>query len=168
MLLHGVMGSERMWESVMAPLGAHHDVIALTALGHRGGPPWTSARPARIADVVDTAERQLDELGLVTPHLAGNSMGGWVALELARRGRARSVCALSPAGCWDPAEPGHGLGRDRLRATVRMTRTSRPLLGLLARARWVRHFALRDTAVHGERIAPLQLVGLAEDRKSVV
>jgi pimeloyl-ACP methyl ester carboxylesterase len=50
--------------------------------------------------MVDAAERYLDECGLDRPHLAGNSMGGFVAIELARRGRAASVCALSSAGFW--------------------------------------------------------------------
>jgi pimeloyl-ACP methyl ester carboxylesterase len=37
-------------------------------------------------------------------HLAGNSLGGWIALELARRGRAGSVAALGPAGLETPVE----------------------------------------------------------------
>ena len=49
---------------------------------------------------MDDLERLLDELGLAKAHLAGNSLGGWAALELARRGRALTVCALSPAGAW--------------------------------------------------------------------
>ena len=50
--------------------------------------------------MVDAAESFLDEHGLARPHLAGNSLGGWVAIELARRGCAASVCAFSPAGFW--------------------------------------------------------------------
>ena len=33
-------------------------------------------------------------------HLVGNSLGGYVALRLAQRGRAASVVALAPAGGW--------------------------------------------------------------------
>ena len=43
-------------------------------------------------------------MGLDTTHVAGNSLGGWVALELARRERARSVVGLSPAGMWTRRE----------------------------------------------------------------
>jgi pimeloyl-ACP methyl ester carboxylesterase len=32
------------------------------------------------------------------PHLVGHSMGGFVAVELARHGLAATVCALSPGG----------------------------------------------------------------------
>src|SRR5437660_767860 len=41
-----------------------------------------------------------DEAGLDTAHIAGNSLGAFVALQLAARGRARSVVALAPAGGW--------------------------------------------------------------------
>ena len=51
-------------------------------------------------DVIDESERYLDERGLDRPHLAGHSRGGFIALELARRGRAASVCAFSPGGLW--------------------------------------------------------------------
>ena len=57
-----------------------------------------SKRPTLIEHLVDDVEGRLKALRVNTAHLAGNSMGGWIALELARRGRARSVCALSPAG----------------------------------------------------------------------
>ncbi|MEV0762225.1 alpha/beta fold hydrolase [Nocardia sp. NPDC050435] len=49
---------------------------------------------------VHAVERAMDEAGFATAHLVGNSLGGWVALELARRGRARSLLALAPAGGW--------------------------------------------------------------------
>ena len=63
-----------------------------------GRPTGTKPPPVRIWDVVDGAEQYLDEQGLQKPHLAGNSMGGFGALELARRGRASTVCVFSPAG----------------------------------------------------------------------
>jgi pimeloyl-ACP methyl ester carboxylesterase len=42
----------------------------------------------------------MDEAGFETAHLVGNSLGGYVALQLAARGRAESVVALAPAGGW--------------------------------------------------------------------
>jgi pimeloyl-ACP methyl ester carboxylesterase len=42
----------------------------------------------------------MDEAGFATAHVAGNSAGGLLALELAARGRARSVVAFAPAGGW--------------------------------------------------------------------
>lgn len=160
-LLHGVTGSERMWQQVVPLLAASHDTVALTALGHAGGP--RAHGRVTIAAVVDDIERQLDELGFDCPHLAGNSMGGWVALELARRGRARSVCALSPAGCWIAGTAGHRRSRTKLRRVVALTRATRPILPTIARAAAVRRIALRDNARHGDRVAPADLVALADD-----
>ena len=102
-LFHGILGSGALWKRVAPLLTGEFEVIVPTALGHRGGPlPLRS--PTTIIDVIDDAERQLEEAGIERPHLAGNSMGGWISLELARRGKARSVCAISPAGLW--GEPG--------------------------------------------------------------
>jgi len=103
-LLHGGGLSWRTWRPVLPLLAEHHDVLAVTMAGHRGG--------ARLADgevfspmlLADYVERELDEAGIETAHLVGNSLGGWVALELARRGRARSVVVFSPGG----AVPDHG------------------------------------------------------------
>src|ERR1700712_667713 len=130
-LLHGVTGSELMWRRVVPLLAPHHETVALTALGHRGGRP--AGAGTTIADVIDDAERSLDELGFDRPHLAGNSMGGWVALELARRGRAASVCALSPAGCWDASSSEHRSSRTALKRVVAMTRAGRRSLRVVAR-----------------------------------
>jgi pimeloyl-ACP methyl ester carboxylesterase len=162
-LLHGITGSARMWADVVPLLADRHDVVAPTALGHRGGRP-AERRPARIAHVADDIERLLDELGFDRPHLAGNSMGGWVALELARRGRARSVCALSPAGCWlDEGDGDQGHASGTLRRVIAMTRLGRPTLPITSRIPLVRRFALADTAAHGERVSPAMLLGLADD-----
>ena len=48
--------------------------------------------------LADHVERQLDQLGWDTAHIVGNSLGGWVAFELERRGRARTVTGIAPAG----------------------------------------------------------------------
>jgi pimeloyl-ACP methyl ester carboxylesterase len=57
-----------------------------------------------ISALADAVEADLDRAGLGRFHVAGNSLGGWIALELARRGRATSVVALSPSGLETPAE----------------------------------------------------------------
>src|SRR5580765_7340519 len=125
-LLHGLGMSERVWDGVRPLLEPHHDVVALTALGHRGGAS-PSRRPVTVRDLVDDAERQLDERGLSRPHVAGNSLGGWMAIELARRGRARTVCALSPAGFWTAGTHEQTAGVRKIRRAIRHARLGRPL-----------------------------------------
>ena len=62
--------------------------------------------------MADAVERTMDENGVESAHLAGNSLGGWLALHLAARGRARSVVAFAPAGGWAPGDASY---RDLLR-----------------------------------------------------
>jgi pimeloyl-ACP methyl ester carboxylesterase len=92
-LLHGFMDTWRTWALVLPALERRHEVLAVTLLGHAGGPPLAD-------DPVGGVERALDDAGLDTADLAGNSLGGWLALQLAARGRARRVVAFAPAGGW--------------------------------------------------------------------
>jgi pimeloyl-ACP methyl ester carboxylesterase len=96
--LHGFTDTWRTWDLVLDRLERHHDVLAPTLAGHAGGP----ALPATltIGSLADAVERAMDGAGFGTAHLAGNSLGGYVALQLAARGRADSVVALAPAGGW--------------------------------------------------------------------
>jgi pimeloyl-ACP methyl ester carboxylesterase len=79
-------------------LERRHYVLALTLAGHAGGP----AIEAEIGDatLADAVQRAMDEVGFETVHLAGNSLGGYVALQLAARGRAETMVAFAPAGGW--------------------------------------------------------------------
>src|SRR5437763_11581933 len=96
--LHGFTGTWRMWELVLPALERHHDVLAPTLPGHAGGPP--APKPLSDQALPDALERLMDEAGLERAHLVGNSLGGFLALQLAARGRADSVVALAPAGGW--------------------------------------------------------------------
>ena len=92
------MDTWRAWELVLPELERHHDVLALTFPGHAGGPPLEG--PISDALLPDAIERAMDDAGFGTAHIVGNSLGGFVALQLAARGRVESVVALAPAGGW--------------------------------------------------------------------
>jgi pimeloyl-ACP methyl ester carboxylesterase len=96
--LHGFTDTWRTWDLVLDRLERHHDVLAPTLAGHAGGPALPDALTTDT--LADAVERAMDEAGFATAHLAGNSLGGYVALQLAARGRAESVVALAPAGGW--------------------------------------------------------------------
>jgi len=162
LLYHGVMGSASMWRDVIPLLTADYDVIAPNALGHRGG-PTPSERPTPYRDVVDAAERQLDSLSIGKAHLVGNSMGGWMALELARRDRALSVCAISPAGMWTPGGARNSVRTRRLRSGLRMGRAARPILPFAYRSRLVRRFALSNVSADGGRVSRIDALTLTDD-----
>ena len=102
MLLHGFADSWRTWELVLPALERRHDVLALTLAGHAGGPPIEGRVGAEA--LVEAVGRAMDEAAFAIAHLAGNSLGGYLALRLAERGRARSVVAFAPAGGWAPGD----------------------------------------------------------------
>lgn len=95
--LHGFMDTWRTWSLVLPALERRHDVLAPTLPGHFGGPPLAEATEDAVLDWLETT---MDDAGFETAHIAGNSLGGYLALQLAARGRARSVVALAPAGGW--------------------------------------------------------------------
>jgi len=155
--------SARVWDGVRPLLDTHHEVAALTTLGHRGG-ATASRRPVTLRDLVDDAERALDERGLDRPHVAGNSLGGWMAIELARRGRARTVSAFSPAGSWAAGTEEQAAGVRKIRKAIVLARLSRPLpMTVLMRSPTVRRMTLRDVARHGDRLTAAQAVETTRD-----
>ena len=105
MLLHGFTDTWRTWELVLPELESEHDVLALTLPGHAGGPPLAPEVSDHL--MADGLERAMDEAGFATAHMAGNSLGGYLALHLAARGRARSVVAFAPAGGWAAGGDAH-------------------------------------------------------------
>ncbi|WP_433576362.1 alpha/beta fold hydrolase [Nocardia brasiliensis] len=161
-LLHGATMSAQVWEEVIPLVAPHHEVFAPTALGHRGGPP-VRRHPATVADLVDGAERMLDEFGLDRPHLAGNSLGGWMAIELARRGRAASVCALSPAGFWVTGTHAQSAGVTKLRRLAALTRLTHPVQPFAFQVPLVRRLGMRDVACHADRLSPSAAMRTARD-----
>jgi pimeloyl-ACP methyl ester carboxylesterase len=96
--LHGFLDTWRIWELVLGSLERHHEVLAPTLAGHAGGPPIGAAINDSL--LADEVERAMSQAGFETAHIVGNSLGGYLALELAARGRARTVVAFAPAGGW--------------------------------------------------------------------
>ena len=112
LLLHGVGAIWRAWSPVLPYLESHHDVIVPTLPGHGGAAPLDPQVAPSVQALADALEEELDKLGLQKLHIAGNSLGGWLGMELARRGRARSLVLFSPAGAW------HSQRSIELRASV--------------------------------------------------
>src|SRR6201999_4428956 len=105
LLLHPFMMSQNVWKGV-APLIAEtgrYEVFAPTMPGHNGGIKGRFFLDT--AEMADDVERRMDALGWETAHIVGNSLGGWVAFELERRGRARTLTGIAPAGGWSHFTP---------------------------------------------------------------
>jgi pimeloyl-ACP methyl ester carboxylesterase len=128
LLLHGLGSGLRMWDPILPLLTPHHDVIAVDLPGHSDSPLMDDSE-AGAASFARALAGFLDELGIETAHLVGNSLGGWTALEMAKLGRARSVVCLSPAGLWRDGAPFYDVALFRVtRWLARMTLPAAPAL----------------------------------------
>jgi pimeloyl-ACP methyl ester carboxylesterase len=128
-LLHGLGLTWRCWKPILPALEAAHDVVALDLPGFGDAPPLDGHTPT-VRALADAVEAELDRLGLDAPYVAGNSLGGWIALELARRGRVRDVVALAPSGLELPPERAYVISlNEAMRARAK---AAAPLAGLVA------------------------------------
>jgi pimeloyl-ACP methyl ester carboxylesterase len=148
-LIHPLGAELVVWEPVMERLARDRDVIAVDLPGfgrspalRNGDEPTPQVLAAAVSDL-------LDDLDLPRAHVAGNSLGGWVALELAKSGRALSVAGLCTAGLWSrPLGPRPG--RDVRRAGRRLL----PVLPAVLRSAAGRRLVLRGSVAHPERVPP--------------
>ena len=144
-LLHPLGADRRVWAPVTPLLAGEREVIAVDLPGFGGSPPLRGAEPtpARLAEAVadGLAARGIEDFAV-----AGNSLGGWVALELGLAGRARSVTAIGPAGLWpEPLPP----RRTSARAAARL---ALPFAGALTRVPALRRAAMGMFVAHPERM----------------
>ena len=159
-LIHGFSGTPVMWEPVAPLLAERFELHVVTLVGHCGGPSLPDGVQASASAIADDLERQMDELGLETAHLCGNSLGGWMALELASRGRARSVVALAPAGGWEQGSREEKRLARLFKRQYRMTRFAGPRAERFVRRPGMRRFAMRDACVHGDRFTAEQAAAI--------
>jgi pimeloyl-ACP methyl ester carboxylesterase len=103
-LLHGVGESAAGWRPVQEALSRDCDVIALDFPGFGGSAKLPADAVPSAAVLADAVEREMDQLGIGDFHVAGYSLGARVSLELATRGRIRSVVAIAPDGLGTPPE----------------------------------------------------------------
>ncbi|MFJ8576391.1 alpha/beta fold hydrolase [[Kitasatospora] papulosa] len=109
-LLHGIGHHRQAWDPVLRILAAERDVIAVDLPGFGASPALPHGLAHDLRTMVPVLGSFFEALGVVRPHVAGNSLGGLLALELGREGLARSVTALSPAGFWTPSERRYAFG----------------------------------------------------------
>jgi pimeloyl-ACP methyl ester carboxylesterase len=102
-LIHGLGHRRQGWDAVLGSLTPHREVITIDLPGHGESPSLRADGKNAISVMADEIAVLFGSLGLTRPHVAGNSLGGALALVLASRGLAASATGLSPAGF-----PNHG------------------------------------------------------------
>ena len=144
-LLHPLGLDRHVWKPVVERLRTERELITLDLPGFGESAPVRNRRPHPRTLAAAVAE-QLAAIGVDRPHVAGNSLGGWVALELGLAGQARSVTAIAPAGLWpEPLVPRAGIAHRAARALL-------PLIGPIAATRPGRALLLRGSVAHPSRV----------------
>ncbi|MGW2343296.1 alpha/beta fold hydrolase [Streptomyces sp. NPDC001661] len=110
LLLHGIGHHWEAWQPVLPILAAERDVIAVDLPGFGRSPALPDGLAYDLAGVIPVLDAFCRHLGIERPHVAGNSLGGLLALDLGREKLVRSVTALSPAGFWTGAERRYAFG----------------------------------------------------------
>ena len=110
LLLHGIGHHRQAWDPVVDILATERDVIAVDLPGFGASPALPEGLAYDLSTTAAVFSAFCEALGLDRPHIAGNSLGGLLALELGREKVVRSVTALSPAGFWSQAERRYAFG----------------------------------------------------------
>ncbi len=150
--VHGIIDTWRSWELVLGRLERHHDVLAPSLAGHAGGPQLTE--PVTDTALAEAVEAAMDEAGFETAHIVGNSLGGYVALQLASRGRARTVVALAPAGGWAVDDRSHLERLEYFSTTQELAKQAAPYVDQIVSSPEGRRRATEYTTVNYEHIPP--------------
>ncbi len=155
LLIHGLGGTALIWDPVLPLLEAEREVHGVDMPGFGAAPPLPESIEPTAANLARAVHEQCAARGIERPHVAGNSLGGWVALEMGRAGWAASVTALSPAGLWSRplGEPAGGGARMLLRGSP-WVKAARPLMAPAFLLPATRRLAFRSIAAHPERIPP--------------
>jgi len=149
-LIHGLGSHLHAWDPVVPRLAPERDVIALDLPGFGESAPLPAGVTPTAAALAAAVATFLDDVGVERPHLAGNSLGGWVALELARLDRAASVTALSPGGFWSEGE--RRFATISLRVTRWLARTFGAVMPRLLASERGRRIVMGQVFAHPERI----------------
>ena len=151
LLLHSLGGTIVMWEPVMEALAAEREVIAVDMPGFGESPSLPGDVRSSARNLAEASLDFYDTLGIdAKPVVAGISLGGWVAIEAGRLGRASGVVGLCTAGFWEKP-----LGPKRSVARL-MAKLATPFLGRITADPERRRQALGSQIRHTERMTPEQ------------
>ena len=104
-LVHGLGSAGNIWNSLIDKLIPHFTVITIDLPGHG----IAEIHEGEVVDPKSLATAIVNEVSnrynLSEMHVAGNSLGGWIALEMGAVAseKVKSVTALAPAGLWNQA-----------------------------------------------------------------
>ncbi len=129
LLVHGLGGTHRSWDTISLALARKREVIALDLPGHGQTPEEPDS--GTFAGLARSLDEWLVAENLAGVDMAGSSMGARLVLEMARRGQAGAVVALDPGGFWQGWE--RNFFRTTITASIALVRTLQPALPAITR-----------------------------------
>lgn len=166
LLIHGIGHRRQAWDPVVPLLTGEREVIAVDLPGFGESPGLPDGMTYDMATTIGNFGDFLDDLGIGSAHLVGNSLGGAIALELGAAGLARSVVALAPAGFWTMAERRYAIA---LLSSLRMSaRIPDRMLRRIAANPRLRRETQRTIYAHPERIDQERFLGDARAMRDSV
>ncbi|MBS4101491.1 alpha/beta fold hydrolase [Tsukamurella paurometabola] len=169
-LVHGIAHRRQAWYPVAERLAEHREVVLFDLPGHGESPALDLAGRTVQEALQQHLEDLFRELGLVRPHIAGNSLGGRIALEAAASGIVSSATGLAPAGFWRD-DKDFQLIRAHFAALIAAGRVAAPLAPTLTRSGIGRRLMLASLMTHGERLSADRVLGdlrnMVEARKTL-
>jgi pimeloyl-ACP methyl ester carboxylesterase len=145
-LLHPLGADRHVWAPIVERLRDRRELVTVDLPGFGESPPLErTPTPHALAGAV---AELLESIEVSRPHLVGNSLGGWVALELGLSGVARTTTAIAPAGLWpQPLMPKPGVAHFLANRLL-------PLVGPMATSAAGRRLLLRNAVAHPGRVPP--------------
>jgi len=162
LLIHGLGAGWRSWAPILDDLAEHREVIAVDLPGFGETPPLTGE--VSIATLTDAVAEFISEQGLDGVSTVGQSMGGRMVLELARRGVGGDTVSLDPGGFWSDRE--QLVFGATLRPSIALVRVLRGMLPALlgnpvGRSLLLAQLSARPWALSAETVLP-DVRGLAD------
>lgn len=155
-LVHGLGSCHEIWDEMLPQLQPGHELLAVDLPGFGQSPPLPEPSLEGLADAI---ESEMDAAGWKRAHLVGHSMGGWMVLELASRGRALRTVAITPVG--GSADDELKVGRRNVTADRKGALFADKLPDAVLRAIFatgpVRKLAVRQQMTRGQDASPDRL-----------
>jgi pimeloyl-ACP methyl ester carboxylesterase len=151
-LLAGIGSSGEAWNAVVPRLAREREVWRVDLPGFGRSEPFPPGDPCGLEALTDAAQHFFAEAGLERPHVAGNSLGGAVGLELGCRDAVASVTALSPAGF--AGAPGEFFAARSLHATYWLCGKLRPVAPKLFRRPGLRRLLMAQMFARPQNLTP--------------
>jgi pimeloyl-ACP methyl ester carboxylesterase len=148
LLVHGLGSCKEMWRPLIPRLAREHDVVAVDMPGFGASP----AGPTTVEGLAEALAAFTSGLGLERPTVAGNSLGGAVALVMGEMGAAGAVCGVSPAGYVNKREGRYAQGV--LVSTRFLAERLAPVADRMARSAVMRTVLSSHVAARPWRIPP--------------